>query len=162
MAKGYTQQEDIDYLDTFSLVAKLVTVEVFLTLVAIHGQSLTQLDVNNVFLHGDLMEKFTYCYLYYYEGESFPANVVCKLYKSLYGLNSKFSNALLTEGFKQSTIDHSLFMKQLGASFIALLVYVDHIVIANNSSKYVEDLKGFLNNHFKLNDLGESEIFFRA
>lgn len=37
MAKGYTQQEDIDYLDTFSLVAKLVTVEVFLTLVAIHG-----------------------------------------------------------------------------------------------------------------------------
>lgn len=37
MAKGYTQQEDIDYLDTFSLVAKLVIVEVFLTLVAIHG-----------------------------------------------------------------------------------------------------------------------------
>lgn len=37
MAKGYTQQEDIDYLETFSLVAKLVTVEVFLTLVAIHG-----------------------------------------------------------------------------------------------------------------------------
>lgn len=37
MAKGYTQQEDIDYLDTFSLVAKLVTVEVFLTLVSIHG-----------------------------------------------------------------------------------------------------------------------------
>lgn len=106
--------------------------------------------------------KFTYCYLYYYEGESLPANVVCKLHKSLYGLNSKFSNVLLTEGFKQSTIDHSLFMKQLGASFIALLVYVDHIVIASNSSKYVEDFKGFLNNHFKLNDLGESEIFFRA
>lgn len=32
VAKGYTQQEDLDYIKTFSLVAKLVTVKVFLTL----------------------------------------------------------------------------------------------------------------------------------
>lgn len=57
MAKGFTQQEGIDYFDTFSLVAKLVIVKMFLSLAAIHGWSLTQLDVINTFLHGDLMEE---------------------------------------------------------------------------------------------------------
>lgn len=57
VAKGYAQQEGVDFFDIFLLVAKLVMIKLLFFLVGIHGWPLTQLDIGNVFLHGDLVEE---------------------------------------------------------------------------------------------------------
>ena len=56
VAKGFTQKLGLDYFETFSLVTKSVSVRIVLSLAVVKGWVLHQMDINNAFLHGDLVE----------------------------------------------------------------------------------------------------------
>jgi hypothetical protein len=57
VVKAYAQTYGIDYEETYSPVAKMTTVRAIIAMAAAKGWSLHQMDVKNVFLHGDLQEK---------------------------------------------------------------------------------------------------------
>ena len=130
--------EGLDYLDTFSPVAKVGTLRLLLSVAAAKNWSISQLDINNAFLNGDLDKEICMRLPEGYEeitGKKCPPNSVCKLHKSLYGLkqasrqwNQKLSSVILGDGFTQTHSDHSLFIRYVDHVFLAVLVYVDDIL----------------------------------
>jgi len=57
VTKGYAQTYGIDYEETYSPVAKMTTVRTIIVMVAVKRWSLHQMDVKNVFFHGDLQDE---------------------------------------------------------------------------------------------------------
>ena len=148
VAKGFTQTYGIDYLETFSPIAKLNTVRVLLSLAANKDWPLHQFDVKNAFLHGDLEEEV---YMNIPPGytTSTKIEVVCKLERALYGLKQsprawfgRFSSAMKKYGYHQSNADHTLFLKHREGKVTALIVYVDDMILTEMMQKKSLDYKG--------------------
>lgn len=118
VAKDYNQKEGLDYNETFSSVVKIATIRTVLSLIAVHNWFIHQLDVYNAFLQEDLHYEF---YMELPQGftSQRESGMVCRLVKSLYGLkqarrqwNLKLTEALLSSGFHQSNLNHSLFISR--------------------------------------------------
>ncbi|CAL1356539.1 unnamed protein product [Linum trigynum] len=91
---------------------------------------------------------------------------VCRLRKSLYGLRqasrnwyTKFTEALLEFGFTVSKADHSLFLFQARDVFVAILIYVDDVVLTGNDPATIARVKEFLHHKFSIKDLGVLKYF---
>lgn len=176
---GCRQTYGVDYLDTFAPVAKLTTVRTLLAVAAVHDWIVIQMDVTNAFLHGDLHESVYMKPPPGYQGtgsrikwekgiisENSAVSFVCKLLKSLYGLKqaprlwfTKLSLKLLELGYTQSKTDYSLFTLTSQSSITLVLVYVDDLLIAGNSTKDIDSLKSFLSTSFHMKDLGAVNYF---
>ncbi|RVW24990.1 Retrovirus-related Pol polyprotein from transposon TNT 1-94 [Vitis vinifera] len=154
VARGYAQTYGVDYSDTFSPVAKLNSVRLFISIAASQQWMIHQLDIKNAFLHGDLEEE-----VYLEQPPGFVAQgeygKVCRLKKALYGLKQsprawfgKFSKEIQAFGMNKSEKDHSVFYKKSAAGIILLVVYVDDIVITGNDHAGISDLKTFMHSKF--------------
>ncbi|CAM8960116.1 unnamed protein product [Rhodiola kirilowii] len=166
VARGFTQEEGLDYNETFAPVVKMTTVRTVLALASSKNWPLFQLDVDNAFLHGALDEEVYMTFPPGFFKQEKQLGMVCKLNKSLYGLKqasrqwfSKFSDALLTYEFHQSSHDHSLFTYDHNGDFLILLVYVDDVVITGTSTSLIDSVKTFIHSAFKIKDLGQFKYF---
>ncbi|KAK3019235.1 hypothetical protein RJ639_004679 [Escallonia herrerae] len=72
---------------------------------------------------------------------------------------AKLSTALRSYGFLQSHADHTFFTYRKGDVFLSVLVYVDDLILAENNSTACSSFKKYLNDCFKLKDLGPLKYF---
>ncbi|KAK6153758.1 hypothetical protein DH2020_013397 [Rehmannia glutinosa] len=104
-------------------------VRFFIALATLKGWGLHQLDINNAFLHGHLSEEV---YMRPPEGYlGVQPGQVCLLKRSLYGLKQ----------------------------FLALLVYVDDVLLTGSKDEDIQALKQFLDGLFTIKDLGFAKYF---
>lgn len=109
MALGKRQEYGVDSYETFTPVAKMMTVRILLALVASQSWPLFQMEDQNAFLHGGLPEE-----VYKRPPPSLTdlsKNSACRLRRSLYGLKQtprawfeNFRHTFLHAGFQQSMI----------------------------------------------------------
>eukprot|EP00268_Persea_americana_P015414 TRINITY_DN17101_c0_g1_i5.p1 TRINITY_DN17101_c0_g1~~TRINITY_DN17101_c0_g1_i5.p1 ORF type:complete len:525 (+),score=94.13 TRINITY_DN17101_c0_g1_i5:1509-3083(+) len=165
VARGFSQQYGVDYEETFSPVAKMVTIRTIISLAAYKCWKLWQLDVKNAFLYGELDRDIFMEQPQGFISKEFPDHV-CRLKKALYGLKQaprawygKIAQYLDFCGFKSSSADPSLFIKKTPTMCTILLLYVDDMIITGDDNAEITRLQEALSIRFEMKSLGEASCF---
>jgi len=152
VAQGFSQQEGVDFAETYVLVVKLTSTWIILTYANYHDYEIMSFDVKTTFLHA----KLNYI-LYAKQIPGFPEadpHTVLRLLVALYGLRQStyefynfFLKLLIRLGLSCSELDHSVFigrwispphssisMPMTGKPLIHIIpIHVDDGLVATNS-----------------------------
>ncbi|GKD66899.1 retrovirus-related pol polyprotein from transposon TNT 1-94, partial [Tanacetum coccineum] len=118
VVKGYHQEEGSKFEESFTLVARMEAMRIFLAYNAHKSFTVFQMDVKTAFLHGSLKED-----VYVFQPAGFidvdHLNHVYKLKKALYGLKQalrvwydELSMFHLQNHFNKGSIDPTLFIRR--------------------------------------------------
>nr|CCI55364.1 PH01B035L11.9 [Phyllostachys edulis] len=163
VARGFQQEHGRDYDETFVPVAHMTTIRTLLSVAFVRHWSVSQLDVKNVFLNGELREEV---YMHPPPGYSIPEGMVCRFRRSLYGLKQAprawfehFSSVDTVAAFSASDHDPALFVHTSSRGRTLLLLYVDDMIITGGDSEYIAFVKAHLSEQFLMSDLGPLRYF---
>jgi hypothetical protein len=160
VARGFVQQEGIDFDEVFAPVERMESVRLLLALVAQEGWQVYHMDVKSAFLNGDLKDE-----VYVHQPAGFiiagQEGKVLRLRKALYGLrqaprawNSKLNDTLKKMDFVQSEHEHAMYRRSHDDDILLVGVYVDNLVITGSSLAAVEEFKEEMKRVFVMSDLG--------
>jgi hypothetical protein len=130
----------------------MTTIHTLLTMASIRGWSISQLDVKNDFLNGELREDV---YMRPPPGYSVSEGMVCHLHRSLYGLKQAhrawfqyFASVVTAAAFSASAHDPALFVHVSPRGRTLLLLYVDDMIITSDDPEYIAFVKARLSDQF--------------
>ncbi|GJW19642.1 retrovirus-related pol polyprotein from transposon TNT 1-94 [Tanacetum coccineum] len=152
VARGYRQEEGIDFEESFAPVARLEAIRIFLAFAAHMNMVIYQMDVKTAFLNGNLREE-----VYVSQPDGFvdpdKPNHVYKLKKALYGLKQAprawydmLSSFLISNDFSKGSVDPTLFIRREGNELTTSRLQISQSPrgIFINQSKYaLESLKKY-------------------
>jgi hypothetical protein len=166
VVKGYEQQENVDYHETFAPVAHFDTLRLLLALSTIHDNEIYQIDFKTAFLNAGLDEDLFISVPRGMEDEEMDPRQHCfKLNRALYGLKQSprqwyilLTKELTALGYQPTSSDPCLFYKYVPGSNIPILVgiYVDDVIISVHKSVehvWFEDKRQILSK-YDLDDIG--------
>nr|GEV04942.1 hypothetical protein [Tanacetum cinerariifolium] len=124
VAKGYRQEEGIDFEESFAPVAHIEAIRIFLAYAAHKNMVVFQMDVKTAFLNRILKEEVYVIQPEWFVNQEIP-NHVFRLKKALYGLKQAprawydlLSKFLLGQKFVKGVVDPTLFSRKEGNDLI--------------------------------------------
>nr|GEV93503.1 retrovirus-related Pol polyprotein from transposon TNT 1-94 [Tanacetum cinerariifolium] len=146
VAVGYSQQEGIDYDETFAQVARIKDIRLFLAYAAHRDFTVFQMDVKTSFLNGILKEEVYVGQPLSFVSKQYPDHVYA-LDKALYSLKQApqawydvLSQFLIDSSFQKGSIDTTLFIKKKG-KHIMLITCMCERYQANPNEHHVSAVK---------------------
>nr|GEU70316.1 hypothetical protein [Tanacetum cinerariifolium] len=169
VAKGYRQQEGIDFEESFAPVARIEAIRIFIANTAIRNMTVYQMDVKTAFLNVELKEE-----VYVSQPEGFvdpdhPTHVY-RLKKALYGLKQPprawydtLSRFLLDNNFSKGAVDPTLFTRKTGKHILLVQIYCDYVETPMvDRLKLDEDLSGIPVNQTRFRSMVGSLMYLTA
>nr|GEV46534.1 retrovirus-related Pol polyprotein from transposon TNT 1-94 [Tanacetum cinerariifolium] len=165
VAKGYAQEEGIDFEESFAIVTRLEAVRIFVAYAAHKNFPIYQMDVKMAFLNGPLKEEV---YVSQPDGFVDPDHPkkFYRLRKALYGLKQaprawydELSKFLTSKGFTKGTIDPTLFTIRYGDDILLVQIYVDDIIFVSINPKYIKRFEKLMHSRFEMSLMGEMKFF---
>ena len=162
-ARGYTQNEGIEYLETYAPTAHLTSIRIIINIAVQQNLIVHQCDVDCAYLNSNVDFDI---FMEQPEGFVKDKNMVCLLNKSLYGLKQSghlWNNTLIdfmnSQGLKQTLSDQCVFVRIDDLGSLYVLIWVDDLLIAASSAAILNDFKYKFSKKFKIKDLGPVSWF---
>ncbi|GKA24916.1 retrovirus-related pol polyprotein from transposon TNT 1-94, partial [Tanacetum coccineum] len=165
VSKGYSQQERIDFEESFAPIARLETVRMCVAYVAHRNFTIYQMDVKTAFLNGPMKEDVFVSQPDGFVDRDFPNHVYC-LKKALYGLKQaprawydKLSSFLIDHHFIKGIVDPTLFTRRHGDDILLVQIYVDGIIFGLTNPVFSNRFAKLMKDNFEMSMMGEMKFF---
>ncbi|GJY32508.1 retrovirus-related pol polyprotein from transposon TNT 1-94, partial [Tanacetum coccineum] len=132
VAKGYRQEEGIDFEESFALVARIEAIRIFIAKAANKNMAIYQMDVKTTFLNGELKEEV---YVSQPEGFVDPDHP--------------------THG----AVDPTLFTRKTGKHILLVQIYVDDIIFALTDLKACDIFSNEMSSIFQMPMMRQMSFF---
>ncbi|GKE01429.1 retrovirus-related pol polyprotein from transposon TNT 1-94 [Tanacetum coccineum] len=136
VAKGYGQEEGIDFEESFAPVARLKAVKIFMAYAAHNNFPIYQMDVKTAFLN------------------------------ALYGLKQaprawydKLSSFLIEHHFTKGIVDPTLFTRRHGDGNLLVQIYVDDIIFGSTKPVFSTRFAKLMKDNFEMSMISKMKFF---
>ncbi|GJZ42761.1 retrovirus-related pol polyprotein from transposon TNT 1-94 [Tanacetum coccineum] len=165
VAQGFRQEERIDFEKSFTPVARIEAISIFVANAANKNMMIFQMDVKMAFLNGELKEE-----VYVSQPEGFVdqdnPSYVYKLKKALYGLKQAphawcdiLSSFLISQHLSKGVVNPTLFIRKARNDLLLVQIYVDDIIFASTNTAMCNEFANLMTTKFKMSMIGQMSFF---
>ncbi|GJX33721.1 retrovirus-related pol polyprotein from transposon TNT 1-94 [Tanacetum coccineum] len=136
-AKGYCQEEGIDFEESFAPVARIEAIHIFIANAANKNMKIYQMNIKTAFLNGELREVV-------YAPRAWYDMLLC---------------FLVSQEFSKGAVNPTLFTRKAGRNILLVQIYVNDIICSSTNPAMCDEFAKIMTSKFKISMMGKISFF---